>query len=120
MRPPWSVSSAPAGGSREQEQGEAQGGSEVLVGGRAVSGEWRVANGEWEDEELLASNRVIFRPDQDICPVSAGPTVAELRPSGSSISQGNDRSMCYPQNRPDGEQDCSGNRQIGVPRRARS
>ena len=45
MRRPLAVASAPAGGSREQEQGAAQGGSEVLVSGRVrvypASGEWR-------------------------------------------------------------------------------
>ena len=34
MRPPLAVASASGGGSRAQEQGEAQGGSEVLVSGR--------------------------------------------------------------------------------------
>ena len=57
MRPPAEVASAPAGGSREQEQGEAQGGSEVLVSGRVrVRVIRRVANGKWEDEESLASS----------------------------------------------------------------
>jgi hypothetical protein len=44
---PRPVASAPAGGGRAQEQGEAQGGSAVLVSGRGLSGEWRMANGEW-------------------------------------------------------------------------
>jgi hypothetical protein len=50
MLPLSAVSSVPAGGSREQEQGAAQGGSEVLVSGRGgypANGEWRMANGEW-------------------------------------------------------------------------
>ena len=55
MHPPSAVASAPAGGSREQEQGAARGGSEVLVSGRGVSGEWRVVSCEWEGEERLAS-----------------------------------------------------------------
>jgi hypothetical protein len=68
------VSSAPAGGSRELEQGEAQGGSEVLVSGR-VRVIRRVASGEREDEESLASSPFAIRCSLftvDIRPLSAG------------------------------------------------
>ena len=64
MRPPSAVASAPAGGSREQEQGEAQGeaqgGSEVRGSGR-VRVIRRVASGEREDEESLASSPFAIR-----------------------------------------------------------
>ena len=60
MRPAAAAASAPAGGSREQEQGEAQGGSEVLVSGR-VRVIRRVVCGEWEDEQPLASSPLAIR-----------------------------------------------------------
>jgi hypothetical protein len=46
MRPPSAVASAQAGGDGEEEQGEAQGGSEVLVSGhvRVIQ---RMANRKW-------------------------------------------------------------------------
>jgi hypothetical protein len=62
MRQLAAVASALAGGSREQEHGEAQGGSEVLVSGRVrLSREWRMGSGEWEDEESLASSPFTIR-----------------------------------------------------------
>jgi hypothetical protein len=62
MRQLAAVASALAGGSREQEHGEAQGGSEVLVSGRVrLSREWRMGSGEWEDEESLASSPFAIR-----------------------------------------------------------
>ena len=69
MRPSSAVASAPAGGSREQEQGEAQGGTwgarapqaRVVTLPRVANGEWRIVSGEWEDEEPLASSPLAVR-----------------------------------------------------------
>jgi hypothetical protein len=75
------MASAPVGGGREQEQGEAHGKSEVLVSGhvrvirRMANGEWRMASGERQDEESLAYSPLAIRHSLftvDIRPLFAG------------------------------------------------